>query len=206
MFKLVYEAFIILSISCGYIIVKIFSNLKNKKILITFFLPTVLLLYMVLAYPVFAINTFYGNLKSYKQLDGLLYMKTTHPDDYNLINWMNANIKGDPVILESAGDSYTDYARISANTGLTTVVGWPVHEWLWRGTYEVVGPRVEDVNTLYTSTNLQTVKNLINKYKISYVVVATLDRQKYPNLNEANFRKLGKLIYDNNGARLYKIN
>ncbi len=206
MFKLVYEAFIILSISCGYIIVKIFTNLKNKPILISFFFPTIILLYMVLAYPVFAINSFYGNLKSYQQLDGLLYMKEAHPDDYNLIQWLNKNIKGDPVILESVGDSYTDYARISANTGLTTIVGWPVHEWLWRGTYDVVGPRVEEVKTLYTSPDLKVVKSLIDKYHVSYVVVASLDRQKYPNLNEDNFRKLGKMVYNKNGAKLYKIN
>jgi uncharacterized membrane protein len=206
MFKLTYEAFMMLSISCGYIIIKIFSNLKNKITLIMFFIPSIILIYMVLAYPVFAINSYYDNLKNYKKLDGTLYMQATHSQDYDLINWINKNIKDTPIILESAGDSYTDYARISAYTGLPTVVGWPVHEWLWRGTYDVVGPRVNDVKTLYTSSDLEKITNLINKYNISYVVVADLDRQKYTDLNEANFKKLGKIIYSKNGAKIYRIN
>jgi hypothetical protein len=31
-------------------------------------------------------------------------------------------------------------------------------------------------------------------------------KEKYPNLNESNFKKLGKIVYKNNSATLYKIN
>lgn len=206
MFKLTYEAFIMLSIACGYIIVKIISNLNDKKFLLLFFIPTLLLLYLVFSYPVFAINSYYDNLKTYKGIDGLSYMKIDHIEDYELINWINKNIKGQPIILEAVGDSYTDYARISANTGLPTVLGWPVHEWLWRGTYEVVGPRVEEVKKFYTTSDLQKAKNIIKKYHVSYVVVSLLEKQKYPDLNEDSIKKLGEIIYQNNGAKLYKIN
>lgn len=206
MFKLTYEAFIMLSIACGYIIVKIISNLNYKKFLLLFFIPTLFFLYLVFSYPVFAINSYYDNLKNYKGIDGLSYMKIDHIEDYELINWINKNIKGQPIILEAVGDSYTDYARISANTGLPTVLGWPVHEWLWRGTYDVVGPRVEEVKTFYTTSDLQKTKDIIKKYHVSYVVVSLLEKQKYPDLNEDNIKKLGEIIYQNNGARLYKIN
>jgi len=206
MFKLTYEAFIMLSIACGYIIVKIISNLNYKKFLLLFFIPTLFFLYLVFSYPVFAINSYYDNLKNYKGIDGLSYMKIDHIEDYELINWINKNIKGQPIILEAVGDSYTDYARISANTGLPTVLGWPVHEWLWRGTYDVVGPRVEEVKTFYTTSDLQKTKDIIKKYNVSYVVVSLLEKQKYPDLNEDNIKKLGEIIYQNNGARLYKIN
>lgn len=206
MFKLAYEAFIMLSIVCGYIIVKIISNLNDKKFLVLFFIPTLVFLYLVFLYPVFAINSYYDNLKTYKGIDGLSYMKKDHGEDYELINWINKNIKGQPIILEAVGDSYTDYARISANTGLPTVLGWPVHEWLWRGTYDVVGPRVEEVKTFYTTSNLQKAKDIVKKYNASYIVVSLLEKQKYPDLNEDNIKKLGDIIYQNNGAKLYKIN
>lgn len=205
MFKLVYESFIMLSISSGYIIIKIIASLKNKKFILIFFLPSLLLLYMVLTYPIFAINSFYNNLSNYKGINGTDYIKKLYPEDYDLINYINNNIKDSPVILEANGDSYTDFARISANTGLPTVVGWPVHEWLWRGTYDIVSPRITDVSNLYTIANIKTAKKLIKKYNISYAVVSSLEKQKYPNITEDNFRNLGKIIFQKGETKLYKI-
>lgn len=206
MFKLVYESFIMLSLSSGYILIKLISSIKRKKLLIPFSVITATLLFLVLVYPVFAINSYYKNLKTYQGLNGIDYLFSLYPGDYNLINWLNRNIGGQPVILEANGDSYTDYARISANTGLPTVIGWPVHEWLWRGTYDIVAPRISDVLTLYTTNDFSLAENLIRKYNISYVVVSDLERQKYPNLNELTFMKLGKLIYQSGNTKLYKIN
>lgn len=206
MFKLTYEAFIMLSIASGYIIVKILSSLNSKKFLVLLFIPTLILMYLVFSYPVFAINSYYDNLQKYKGLDGTTYMKDDSKFDYELINWININIKGQPVIIEAVGDSYTDYARISANTGIPTVLGWPVHEWLWRGTYEVARPRVEDVKLFYTTDSLQKAKDIIKKYDVSFVVVSILEKQKYPNLNENNIKKLGDVIYKDKNAKLYKIN
>jgi len=206
MFKLVYESFIMLSICSAFVIVKLLAAIKNKLILILFSLITIFLLCLVLIYPVFAINGYYGNLKTYQSLNGIKYLSNLYLDDYALINWINNNIQGQPVILEANGDSYTDYARLSANTGLPTVIGWPVHEWLWRGTYDIVAPRIADVQTLYTTANIHLAKSLIKKYHISYVVISSLERQKYPELNEQIFIKLGKLIYQSGSAKLYKIN
>ena len=205
MFKLVYEAFIMLSLCSAYILIKLIFSIKRKKILMPFLVTTIILLSLVLIYPVFAINSYYQDLKNYHGLNGTHYLLSLYPADYNLINWINKNIKGQPVILEANGDSYTDYARISANTGLPTVIGWPVHEWLWRGTYDIVAPRIADVQTLYTTRSINVAKEVIKKYNISYVVTSTLERQKYSNINEQTFIKLGKLIYQNGGARLYKI-
>ena len=70
----------------------------------------------------------------------------------------------------------------------------------------MVGPRVEEVKTFYTTSDLQKTKDIIKKYNVSYVVVSLLEKQKYPDLNEDNIKKLGEIIYQNNGARLYKIN
>jgi uncharacterized membrane protein len=206
MFKLTYEAFIMLSLCSSFVLVKLISLIKRKKILIPFFVITCLLLSLVLVYPVFAINSYYRDLKTYQGLNGITYLSSLYPGDYNLINWINKNIKGQPVILEANGDSYTDYARISANTGLPTVIGWPVHEWLWRGTYDIVAPRITDVQNLYTTQDINITKTLIKKYNISYIVVSELERQKYPNLNEQIFAKLGKPVYQEGKTRLYKIN
>ncbi len=206
MFKLSYEAFIMLSLSSGYIIFRIISFVKNKRLILLFFVPSFILLYMVLSYSVFAINSFYDNLKDYKGLDGTVYLERTRTNDYKIINWLNSNIKGQPIILEANGDSYTDYDRISVNTGLPTVVGWPVHEWLWRGSYEIVSPRIEDVRILYTTQKIEEAKKLLRKYKIEYVIISSLEREKYPDLLEDKFNKLGSIVFRSEESKIYKIN
>ena len=206
MFKLVYESFMLLSICSGYIILKIIFNTKDKRYLFAFIISTTVLIYLVLSYPVFAINSYYNDLKQYKGIDGTNYLKTLYSADYDLINWFNKNVTGQPVILEANGDSYTDYGRISANTGLPTIIGWPVHEWLWRGSYDVAAPRIEDVKTLYESPDLNLTKTLIKKYNISYVVISNLEFQKYTNLNENKFNNLGRLVFQSGNSKVIKIN
>lgn len=211
MFKLVFQAFILLAISSGYIIIRIatslaYQRIKQRIITICFLTVAIVLVCIVMIYPFLAVPAYYGSFKNYQGLDGINYLKTLYPNDYVAIQWLNKNIKGQPVILEAQGDSYTDYARISANTGLPTVLGWTVHEWLWRGSYDIPAPRITDVKTLYETTNLQTAKYLINKYHIQYVYVGTLEYQKYPNLDEQKFGELGHIVFQHGNTRIYKIN
>ncbi len=220
MFKLVFQSFIMLSIASGYIIVRIISSVRRKalsapkKILtICYLLLAICLTSLVMTYPYLAINSYYGLDQKDERgrpkrpigLDGTLYLKQTYPDDFKAIEWLNKNVSNQPVILEAQGDSYTDYARVSANTGLPTVLGWTVHEWLWRGAYDVPSPRIEEVKTLYETTDIQTAKRLIEKYKISYIFIGTLEYQKYPSLSEPKFQQLGDIAYQNQSTKIYKI-
>jgi len=212
MFKLVYQSFIMLSLSSGYIIVRLFLNHKsliiNRKFIHWKFVYWVIGsigLFLVMLYPYFAINSYFGNLKTYYGLDGTKYLKSLYPTDYEAILWINKNIKGQPIILEAQGDSYTDYARVSSNTGLPTVLGWTVHEWLWRGTYDVPSPRIPEVQKMYESKDLQETKSLLKKYKVSLVFFGYLERQKYPNLNEEKFKHFGKVVYENGKTKIYDI-
>lgn len=211
MFKLVFEAFIMLGISSGYIIARIASYLKEKKTVqgralsLLFYVCCLILLSFTLSFPYFAIMSYYANLQTYRGLNGTAYLATKYPTDARAITWLNKHIKGQPVILEAQGDSYTDYARISANTGLPTVLGWTVHEWLWRGSYDVPAPRITDVVTMYTSPSLQQTKALLKKYNVQYVFIGDLEREKYPNLDEGKFAKLGKIIYHDGTTKIYKL-
>ncbi len=202
MFKLVYQSFMMLSICAGYIIVRILSIKKN----IWFFIPTAILLGLVFIYPYYAITSYYNSLMNYSGLDGTRYLSTKYPEDYAAINWINKNISGRPVLLEAQGDSYTDYERISANTGLPTILGWTVHEWLWRGSYSIPEPRIVEVTNIYTSPDLNLTKKLLKKYNTQYVYVGQLEREKYPQLIESKFGKLGKVVFQDGNTRIYKLN
>lgn len=214
MFKLVYQAFIMLSLVSGYVITRMFVHLKNSPNLWTINFSNWRLVastvaitgfFFVLLYPLFAISSYYGNLNTYKGLDGLTYLKDLYPTDYDAILWINTHVQGQPVIAEAQGDSYTDYARVSANTGLPTILGWLVHEWLWRGSYSIPSPRITEVQTLYEAKDKKATQNLLKKYNVSLVFIGDLERQKYPNIDEGKFAELGKLIYQNGTTRIYKV-
>lgn len=204
-FKFGYQAFIILGLISGYILTRLLSLPVKTLLYRLYALPLAFFFFLVSIYPYFAVNSYYGNLTKYQGLDGLSYLLPLYPADYQAILWLRKNIQGQPVILEAQGDSYTDFARVSANTGLPTVVGWPVHEWLWRGSYDEAGKRSTEVTTLYTSSDLNLTKQLLEKYRVEYVFVGALERQKYPNLNELKFSQMGKIVFQSGQTRIYQI-
>jgi uncharacterized membrane protein len=199
MFKLGYQAFIMMSLVTSFSITYLFH--KGKRL---FWLPiTFAFLTLILIYPYFSINSYFGNLKSFKGLDGISYLKEIYPDDYKAIQWIQKNIPNQPVMAEAQGDSYTDYERISANTGLPTILGWTVHEWLWRGDYSFPQSRLEDVRLLYEGDREQAI-SIIKKYNISYVYIGGLERSKYPNINENKFKEISDIVYQNSSVTIYK--
>lgn len=226
MFKLVFQSFILLSVTSSYVLIRILTAihsgklpLREKIFSVFFVLISLILLTVVLLYPFQAVNSYYGNLKNYSGLDGIKYLDMLYPSDYLAIHWLNDHVSGQPVILEAQGDSYTDFARVSANTGLPTVLGWTVHEWLWRNDYdipnppadpdiiyEVPAPRISEIQMLYETEDLKETQRLLKKYDISYVFLGVLEKQKYPLLNEQKWEKIGKVVYKNGPTVIYKIN
>lgn len=205
MFKLVYQSFMMYSLAAGYIIIRVLASFKggglSKKFLVTCYM---LFVACLMIYPYFAIKSYYGSLKNYQGLYGLNFLKRSYPDNYQAILWFNREVSGQPVILEAVGDSYTDYNQISMVTGLPTVEGWLVHEWLWRGSFDEPGKRAGEVQQIYEG-DLTAAKNLLGKYKVEYVIVGQLERQKYPNLNETKFSGLGKLVFSSGATKIFKI-
>lgn len=205
MFKLGYQAFIMMGIASTITLFYI----KQKKTIINLLLTIIyfIFLFFVIIYPFYSIPSYYGSLNKKPDLDGLTWLKIEYPEDKEIIDYLNRYIKDQPVILEAQGDSYTDYERISAYTGLPTVAGWLVHEWLWRGSSNVVGNRIPDVVSLYESKDIYKTKQLIEKYKIKYVIISKMEKEKYPKLYEDKFLKIGRLIFrSSNGiGAIYQI-
>jgi uncharacterized membrane protein len=204
MFKLVYQSFGLYAIASGFIITRIIFFFKNRFFRFILVVSFFLVIFYPLYYPAFAINSYYGNLKYYKTLYGLNFLSNSSPDDYQTLLWLNKNISGQPIILEAVGDSYTLYGRFSSLSGLPTVQGWVVHEWLWRGSYDEPGKRSEEVKTIYETSNQQTALDLIRKYHVEYVTIGDQERLKYK-ISEGKFAKLGKIVFTSGKNKIYKI-
>lgn len=220
MFKLGYQAFMMMGISSAYLFYRLrITHLKIKYVLKAIFL---FFFFFIAIYPFFAFPSYYGSLLVVKdktngcpficfakqpELNGATWLKSSFPEDLAVINYFNQKVSGQPIILEAQGDSYTDFERISAYTGLPTIAGWWVHEWLWRGSPDVVGKRIPDISLIYESDNVTQTEEMLKKYNVEYVVVSNMERSKYPKLIQRKFDIIGTKVFetDNKLATVYKL-
>jgi len=205
MFKLTYQSFVIFSLISPFIVINILLNLKLKWQRGLLLIAIAPLLFFIFKYSHFAVGSYYG-LKNYRGLDGLKYFNQLYPNDYQAILWLRKNIENQPVLVEAVGESYTNYARISANTGLPTILGWRVHEWLWRGSFDQPGKRTDEVRLIYESPEINETKQLLNHHQAVLIFVGDLERQQYPSLDQGKFETLGEVIFSSGETKIYRIN
>jgi uncharacterized membrane protein len=204
MFKLTYQAFVIFALATPFVFFNLLQAFKKNWQRLVYGLIMISLIFFVLRYPAFAIQSYYG-LKNYQGLDGLKYLQQLYPDDYQAILWLRKNITGQPVIVEAVGESYTDFARVSANTGLPTILGWRVHEWLWRGSFDEAGKRTEEVRLIYESPDSIETKTLLNQYQVEMIFIGQLEKDQYPGLDEIKLEQLGETIFSSGETKIISI-
>ncbi|MDQ3779556.1 MAG: hypothetical protein M3354_03265, partial [Chloroflexota bacterium] len=97
-------------------------------------------------------------------------------DDRAVIDWLNQQVEGSPVIAEaSIGPYRCNGSRISINTGLPTIIGWEGHEQQQRYP-DQLPERVDDVRRLYATTDVDEKLSILRRYNVEYVVVGSLER------------------------------
>ncbi|UCG82191.1 MAG: hypothetical protein JSW38_08240 [Dehalococcoidia bacterium] len=141
-------------------------------------------------------------------LDGLAYLKTRAPGEYEGIQWINDNIQGYHIILEAPGGPNGYSSRVSTMTGLPTVVGWLVHEVMWRNSWDVVSNKDTDTDTIYQTTDHGEASALLNKYDVEYIFVGVVERERYESEglqkfadNPSNY----ELVYQGSGVEIYRV-
>ena len=159
-------------------------------------------------------------------LDGLTYLQNCRPpdldpdpvpfctydvsSDYAAIRWINANIQGDPVIVEATGNDYSLYGRVSTFTGLPTIMGWVGHEYQWRVNWlnDALNAadfyrRTADIDVIYTSPDANLVLTTMARYQAQYLYVGPLERIKYPHVNLQRFSAFMQVVYNAAGVTIY---
>ncbi|HIE31617.1 MAG TPA: hypothetical protein EYP67_04440 [Methanosarcinales archaeon] len=112
-------------------------------------------------------------------LDGIEYLNGSDRGEYMVILWIRSNISETPVILEAPGRSYSTDSRISAFTGLPTVIGWQGHEMMWRDDHDGIRIRAGDVDAIYSTPSIRYAIRLLNKYDVTYIYIGTTERSRY---------------------------
>ncbi len=207
MFKLTYQAFILFGVCFGYIYIRLLRYKRGIGYKITAAVSLIVFC-LTLLYPFNAVKGWYGDIfdrTRYQGISATEFVKRDFKDDALATQWLIDNVSGIPVILEANGYSYTDYQRVSVITGLPTVLGWYTHEQLWKSGPELtdsmvtteLNNRAQDIETIYLSEDVNLVRELIDKYNISYIYVGSLEEEKYGGVNHELIRSLGEVVFEN---------
>jgi YYY domain-containing protein len=152
-------------------------------------------------------------------LDGLAFMDLAAYDwqgnqislaaDADAIRWLNQNISGTPIVLQSSLEFYRAYGvRIAANTGLPTIVS-PLHA-SEQHDPQRVNERDRDVLLIYSTFDQNQALRLLSKYHVGYVYVGPIERAAYGALGVTKFDQMVgpylNLAYQNEAVKIYQVN
>jgi YYY domain-containing protein len=200
-FKFYFQTWIIWGLSAAFVSALLISTLK-KFWGVIYKVGWVILIAMSLAYPIFGILTKTDNLKpSILTLDGNAYFENGSPDEWAGIRWLQQAPLG--VVAESVGGSYSQYARVSTQSGDPTVLGWVGHESQWRGGAKEMGSRETDISTLYKTSDWNTARTILDEYNIRYVFVGDLEHSTY-HVNEVKFQNNLKPVFQQGSVIIYE--
>jgi len=200
-FKFYFQSWIVWGLAAASATVILWMQLKNvpKKI---YTISLVLILCFSCAYPAFGLLEKMRGLDFHElNLDGSMFMKRYNSDEYEAIQWLKTAPYG--TLAEAVGGSYSAFARISTFSGLPTVLGWPGHEMQWRGGVKEIGSRESDIRMLYETGDWQIASEIINRYKIQYIYVGQLEKNKYQ-VDISKFANRAIKVFSNDSVSIYQ--
>ncbi len=192
----------------------LFSNRKKKIFLfkarlrkfVFLILPIGFFLFIsTLMYPYLAYRSYYNGLKNYQGLDGLAWFARKYPEDFVLMNYLKRNELVQVNIVEAVGESYTEFARVSAFSGMPTILGWRVHEWLWRAGWDQPAMRSGQVEKIYNNPTSLEAASYLKEYQIKYIIIGDKEHEAYPSLNVSGLFSLGEVVASQGNNYLVKL-
>jgi YYY domain-containing protein len=212
-FKLYYQGWLLLGAAAGFTVyywVALRERLTGWTRFLTGVWSTafVVLLLGSAYYPLVAAASKGDLFHDNPTLDGLAWVGGKDSAEYRAIKMISREAGPDSAVLEAFdGSSYYvtgPFGRVSASTGVPTVLGWQGHENQWRGSDDAYKGRPEDVETIYTTDDVEEAKNLLSKYGVDYVYVGPMERQKYGEDGLDKFATFMELRFSEGGVSVYR--
>ena len=210
-FKLYYQAWIILSAAAGYAIYY-WATLRDRSkgralALARVWAVSLVVLLAASAYYPIAAAADKGNLfHQPATLDGLDYLvRFDRKAEYDAIDFIRGDAGRGSAVLEAFGSDYTPFGRISSSSGVPTVLGWAGHQVQWRGTHTAFAGRQEDIAAIYRTEDIEEAKRLLDKYGVDYVYVGDRERMTYGEVGLAKFAEFMDAPFQQGGVTVYRL-
>ena len=190
-FKLYYQAWTLLGLAAVLAMARLWRRGLGGRLALG---ASALLMGAGLAYTGVAAHTRAEGYQGAPTLDGTVYLDEEDPDAAGALRWLRANAGPQDVLLEAPGEEYDATTnRLSAWTGIPTVLGWPGHEEQWRGDDGEVLRRQQDIAAIYTLADEAQTLDLLGTYGITWVLIGPYERDKYA-LDEAQLARWRALL------------
>ncbi len=204
-FKFYFQAWVLMAVASAFAVY--WLSRRRTWLRFAFWFSFWLLFAMGMVYPVLANFSRAGGFRHSPTLDGTAYLADSRPDDYAAIAWLNEHVQGTPIILEtpgSGGNSYVYEGRVSALTGLPTLLGWGGHEAQWRGDRTVQNRRDPDIKTIYNTLDQWTARGLLEEYGVTYVYVGPVERRTFDPRALTKFSYFMDVVFQVGEVTIYK--
>jgi uncharacterized membrane protein len=140
-----------------------------------------------------------------RTLDGMRHVaNSASSPEMGLILWLQRNADPDDRLVEAVGGQYSAAGRLSAATGVPTILGWPGHERQWGRDGAELARRHAAVDRIYSTESLEEALTILQQYDVTYVAVGSLERASYPVEGLAKFESLQPVAGAGN-AMLYRV-
>lgn len=154
------------------------------------------------------------NREGNPRLDGIAFLREGQSKyDAEAIDWLNTHVDKTEVLLELPGlEMYQDYSRYSIYTGLPTILGWryQIEQQLGNHNAFLMDTRINDALQIYSTSDVEEAKSLLNKYKIHWIVVGNVERREFDKMKKnADFSKFNTFcdeVFRNNEVNIYRFN
>ncbi len=203
-FKAGLQAFLLLGLAAGVALPWATSWLPRRAVWSVWAAVAAVLLLLGLVYPYAGSYARTDGFSNGPTLNGLRWLESRAPGDPAAIAWLRDNTAGDAVVLEAFGPDYSAFGhgRVSTFSGRPTVMGWAGHEVQWQ---HDPGSRGTDIETLYTTTDLEQARMLIGRYGISYVVAGPIEQTTYGDAGLAKWDQLGEQVFSRDGTTIWEL-
>ncbi len=202
-FKFYFEAWIVWSLAAAFGSIILWKSIQMRAGRFIFGFAWFISIAAGLAYPSFALPETTNNFRpSRLTLDGLDYFNSSRSGEAAAIDWLKNAPYG--TIVEAVGGSYSEFERVSVQTGFPTVLGWPGHESQWRGGGEEMGTREGDVQTLYRSMSWEEAREILQRYGIRYIFIGSLERSSL-RVAEEKFAANLPIVFQNDTVTIYAV-
>jgi uncharacterized membrane protein len=206
-FKFYYQAWLLWAVVAAYGSAILLTRIKKSFWALLYSPVFVVVLIVGLSYPAIAwdvrVGGFFKRDSQTLELDGTLHHWYLSPEDHLAVDWLMTAPMG--TLVEAVSNrTYSEYARISVHTGIPTVLGWPGHEGQWRGGYEEVGNRDDDIKTIYSSHSWVETENLLKTYHVRYLYLGQLERNTY-DVDEEKFNIYLTVVFQEGNVTVYEV-